>query len=138
MDEITLDEYRVMLRKPPRRRRVVLAICQGHKVTSELELAFLTAWENAGGAAFVYQHVPIQGRRFRCDFAWPDERLIVEIQGGAWSGVGHGQASGIVKDYARHNLFVMAGWRVLYYPADKLRGEALRETVAEVRQCLNT
>lgn len=133
IEEMSVEQYKAMLKKPPRRNRVVLDTCQGEDVISELELAFIQAWD---GPDFIYQHQPIPKRKFRCDFAWPERKLIVEIQGGTWKGIGHGQASGIARDYARHNTLVAHGWRVLYYGADRLRGEALRETVAEVKRCL--
>jgi very-short-patch-repair endonuclease len=52
-------------------------------------------------------------RRFRLDFAWPERRLGLEVQGGTWSGGAHGRGSGIARDYEKLNLALLQGWRVL-------------------------
>ena len=41
-----------------------------------------------------YRH----GRNWRCDFAWPDRRLIVEVEGGVYSQGRHTRPSGFTKD----------------------------------------
>lgn len=70
----------------------------------------------------------VPGRKFRADFAWPAERLLVEIQGGVWSPKsGHSGGTGITQDCERGNAAALAGWRVLRFtPAHVRKGEALR------------
>ena len=36
-------------------------------------------------------------RRFEIDWAWPDLRMGIDIQGGIWNGGKHGRPSGIVR-----------------------------------------
>ena len=50
---------------------------------------------------------------YRFDFAWPDSRLAVEIDGGQWKPGGGRHGS----DTDRHklNLAAIAGWRVMRY-----------------------
>ena len=55
----------------------------------------------------------LSDRKFRWDWAWPDKRVALEIQGGVWVHGKHGRGSGIVKDHEKMNLAVVAGWRVL-------------------------
>lgn len=52
-------------------------------------------------------------RRFRWDFAWPDAKLALEIQGGVWVSGSHGRGTGIVRDQEKLNLAAVAGWRTL-------------------------
>lgn len=59
------------------------------------------------------EYLPIPGRKFRFDFAWPELRLLVEVQGGVWNGGKHGRGSGILKDQEKLNLATLAGWRIL-------------------------
>lgn len=54
-------------------------------------------------------------RRWRFDFAWPDHRLAVELEGGVWTGGRHTRASGYIADCDKYNAAVLAGWRVLRY-----------------------
>lgn len=56
----------------------------------------------------------IPGRRFRCDFAWPAHRLVVEVQGGVWLPKGgHTGGKAQIDDMEKLNLLTLAGWRVL-------------------------
>ena len=68
------------------------------------------------------------GRKFHADFAWPADKLLVEIQGGVWSAKsGHSGGTGITRDCERGNAAALAGWRVLRFtPAHVRSGEALR------------
>ena len=52
-------------------------------------------------------------RKFRFDFAWPDARLALEVEGGVWSGGAHGRGTGIVRDMAKATLAAEEGWRII-------------------------
>lgn len=82
----------------------------------------------------VREHLYVPGRRYRADLAWPERRLLVEVQGGIWSPKsGHSGGAGITKDIERGNAATLAGWRVLRFaPAHIRNGEAVRV----VRQAL--
>jgi very-short-patch-repair endonuclease len=55
----------------------------------------------------------IPGRRFRADFAWPAERLVVEVEGGTWIGGRHSRGKGFESDCEKQCLAVLDGWRYL-------------------------
>lgn len=80
---------------------------------------------------------PIDGtRRYRWDYAWPRFRVAVEKNGGIWMQAedGHGAHSrpaNIIRDMAKNNVAVRAGWRVLYYTPQQLLAGAVAE-VAEL------
>ena len=52
-------------------------------------------------------------RQWRADYAWPDARVALEVEGGVWSRGKHGRGSGIVKDMEKGNGYAVRGWRVL-------------------------
>lgn len=52
-------------------------------------------------------------RDWRLDFAFPREKVFVEIQG---HGFGH-SGRGAIRDWQKHNALMLLGWRGLYYPA---------------------
>jgi len=53
-------------------------------------------------------------RRFRADLAWPDCKLLVEIEGGIWMKKGgHNTGSGITRDIEKGNLMTMLGYRLI-------------------------
>lgn len=65
-------------------------------------------------------------RRWRLDCAWPALKLGVEIDGGAFSGGRHTRGAGFIKDMAKHNALVLAGWRLLRFtPQQVVEGLAL-------------
>jgi very-short-patch-repair endonuclease len=52
-------------------------------------------------------------RRWRLDFAWPDVRVAVEVDGGAWVGGRHVSGQGFEEDCHKLSMAAALGWRVL-------------------------
>ena len=73
------------------------------------------------------EYKAIEGRRFRWDFAIPERRVLIEIQGSTWvANTGHTSGRGVRRDCEKLNLATEAGWRVLHFTGDMVRdGEAL-------------
>lgn len=77
------------------------------------------------------------GREFRVDFYWPQQRLIVEVDGGQFLGRGGrgshvsrtgalGHHSGSIRDYRKRALISMLGFRLLsFIPQQIHSGEAI-------------
>jgi very-short-patch-repair endonuclease len=103
-----------------------------------LENSFLTHWTLLFPQLPppVRQHKvknPKTGRDWRIDFAWPEWKLGVEIQGGAWVGGGHNTALGQARDYERQNTLTRYGWRMLFFSTPMLKDMASAvEQVAEI------
>lgn len=60
-------------------------------------------------------------RRWRFDFAWPDYRIAVEVDGGTWTRGRHLRAKGYEGDAEKLNAATALGWRVYRYTAEKIR-----------------
>lgn len=71
-------------------------------------------------------------RRWRFDFAWPDRRLAVEVEGGVWVRGRHTRGAGYLKDLEKYNRAVELGWRVLRYPPNALHLVDTYEQIARV------
>lgn len=98
---------------------------------TNLESDFYTQLQAAGLPLPIREYHAIDGRKYRWDFAWPDKRLLVELQGGTWSRTrtGHSTGSGIRRDCEKHNLAVLNGWKCLSFTADMVQdGSALQAT----------
>jgi len=66
-------------------------------------------------------------RRWRIDFAWPDEKLAVEIDGGLFTGGRHARGVGMVADMEKSNALTLGGWSLLRFtPSQVNNGEAIR------------
>jgi hypothetical protein len=51
-------------------------------------------------------------RKWRFDFAWPSDKIALEVEGGVWSGGRHTHPSGFIKDIEKYNRAAYLGWRV--------------------------
>lgn len=72
-------------------------------------------------------------RKFRLDFAWPESRVGLEVDGGVWSGGAHGRGTGIVRDQEKTNLAAGLGWRILRVTPAKLCTE---QTITYLKDAL--
>lgn len=54
-------------------------------------------------------------RKWRADFAWPDNRLLVECEGAVWTGGRHTRGGGFSRDLEKYNAAALAGWTVLRF-----------------------
>ena len=59
-------------------------------------------------------------RKWRFDFAWPDHKVAVEIEGGVWSHGRHNRATGFIEDCDKYNEATILGWRVLRFTHKQL------------------
>lgn len=74
-------------------------------------------------------------RRWRFDFAWPKERLAVEIEGGAWIAGRHVRGKGYEQDCEKYNEAALRGWRLLRFTARQVRdGTALAHILRALGQ----
>ena len=72
-----------------------------------------------------YRFDPV--RRWRLDFAFPDLKLAIEIDGGIWTQGRHTRGAGYEKDLEKHNALTLAGWRLLRFSGKAVKsGEALK------------
>ena len=68
-------------------------------------------------------------RRWRVDFAFPDFRLAVEIEGGVFmvGGSRHSRGAGYRGDLEKYNNLSIMGWRVLRFLPEQVKsGLAVR------------
>ena len=52
-------------------------------------------------------------RKWRFDFAWPDQRVALEVEGGTYTAGRHTRGSGFAADCDKHCEAQVAGWLVL-------------------------
>lgn len=78
----------------------------------------------------VREHRFHKTRQWRFDYAWPDELLALEVEGGIYghkkkdgsrSRVGaHSSVTGILRDIEKYNAAAADGWRILRVTPDQL------------------
>ena len=65
-------------------------------------------------------------RKYRFDFAWPNLKVAVEIEGGTWSGGRHTRGAGFTQDCKKYNLAAASEWLVFRFTTEMVQsGEAI-------------
>ena len=70
-------------------------------------------------------------RRWRFDFAYPEQQLAVEVEGGTWAGGRHTRGSGYEKDCEKYNEAALRGWSVLRFTGSMIKSGKAVETLKE-------
>ncbi len=71
-------------------------------------------------------------RMWRFDYAWPEHRIALEVEGGVWTQGRHTRGSGFVKDMEKYNAAAVLGWRVLRVTPEKLTTRGTEEMLRRV------
>ena len=74
----------------------------------------LAYWKSQGIPAPVPEHRFHDERKWRFDFAWPDQKVYLECDGGIWIKGGHNRGAQMKKDWEKRNNASMLGWRGIW------------------------
>lgn len=89
----------------------------------------------AGLPAPVTEHRFMSDRRFRFDYAWVEQHVALEVEGGIWTGGRHTRGSGFLRDMSKYNHAAVRGWYVVRCTPSTLR---TKETVDMLKALLKT
>ena len=73
-------------------------------------------------------------RKLRFDFAWPEHRVALEIEGGVWTGGRHTRGSGFVGDLEKYSEAAALGWRIIRVQPSEL---LTNKTTDIIRRAIN-
>ena len=59
-------------------------------------------------------------RRWRFDYALPQHKIALEVEGGVWTGGRHIRPQGFLGDIEKYNTAALMGWRVFRTTPDEL------------------
>ena len=74
------------------------------------------------------------GRKHRFDFAFPQFKVAVEIEGNAWNVKGGGKHMQD-RDLEKYNLAAILGWRIIRFSPNMLKSEP-DKCIKTVRDCI--
>lgn len=78
------------------------------------ESVLATKIQNARFQKPYFRQYPfLSGRKFRADFAFPEQMLLIEVDGGLYIQGGHSRGAARESDLERDALAMLAGWRTL-------------------------
>ena len=76
-------------------------------------------------------------RKWRFDYAIPEHKIAIEVDGGVWVNGRHNRASGYIKDLEKFNAAGSMGWTVLKFTPNELYKGAtfdlIKETVKNIK-----
>lgn len=101
---------------------------------SNLESKFAIYWRALEGQPLRQEHQFQHGRRWRFDFAHPQTRTAIEIEGGQWSGGRHTRGSGFGKDCEKYNAAALEGWTVFRLTGSMIRSDNLVPIINHIFQ----
>lgn len=70
-------------------------------------------FEDAGLPAPAPEHRFHPTRLWRFDYAWPAEKIALEVEGGIWTGGRHVSPEGFMADIEKYNAAAVLGWRII-------------------------
>lgn len=98
-----------------------------------LELALLQHIRAVGLPEPVREYPFATPRKFRADFAYPGQRLLIEVEGTTVAGGRHQQREGYANDLRKYNLAARLGWTLLRFDGEMVRNG---EAVAAIEEAL--
>jgi len=137
MKQITADG-----RSPRKEGRVFVepyGMVKADNEGSELEIELLTVLHQelpgiTYGMLREFRFNPPAIHKF--DFAWPDIKIAIEIEGGLYSGGRHTRGAGYEADLIKYNEAVLRGWIVLRFGTNHVRRER-ESSLMMIRRAFN-
>lgn len=71
-------------------------------------------------------------RRWLLDFAWADQKVGFEIEGGIWKRGRHSRGAGMQKDMAKYNRLSVLGWKLIRATPQDVKDGSIFKTIREV------
>ena len=68
---------------------------------------------SCGIPAPVAEHRFDADRRWRFDYAWPEQKVALEVEGGVWTQGRHIRPVGFIRDLEKYSEAAAQGWRLV-------------------------
>lgn len=99
-------------------------------------------WEEMFSAQLKILNTPIPvqqfkfcpDRKFSADFAWPERKILVELEGGIWrrGGGAHSHPANIIRDIEKQTLAAYHGYRVFRFWENDIKSWSAANMMKEV------
>lgn len=83
--------------------------------------AFFKIISQLTGLSFSSEYKFHPARKWRFDFAIPEYKIAIEIEGGIWLIGRHNRPISMIKDFEKYNEAAKLGWRILKYTPEQVR-----------------
>src|SRR5690606_38285314 len=111
MTRYSIAEYRKMVKATKPKGRSKRPKVKGEKVPHEFEAKLARELKTLKiGLEQEFEFHP--KRKWRADFRLIDKKILVEVEGGIWSGGRHTRGKGYLGDMEKYNAATMMGFQV--------------------------
>lgn len=93
---------------------------KGEKVPNEFEAKLATELKTLK-IDFEQEFEFHQARKWRADFHLIDKKILVEVEGGIWSGGRHTRGKGYLGDMEKYNAATMMGFQVIRFSTEQVK-----------------
>ncbi|WP_034684592.1 DUF559 domain-containing protein [Acinetobacter sp. 1294596] len=127
MTSISVAEYRKLYgTKTPKKAKRQNKV-KGERVTSEGE-AKLASDLKALRISFEQEYKFHPKRQWRADFHITGTKILVEVEGGIWTGGRHTRGKGFIHDIEKYNAATVLGYQILRFSTEQVKsGLAVRQ-----------
>ncbi len=127
MTSMSLAEYHKLYGTKKRAKAKRQSKVKGEKAVSEGE-AKLASDLKALKIGFVQEFSFHPERQWRADFHITGTKILVEVEGGIWTGGRHTRGKGFIHDMEKYNAATVLGYQVLRFSTEQVKsGLAVRQ-----------
>ena len=132
MSSISVEEYRKQFGGGRKTSAKTKRPKRGGKVESEGE-SLLSLQLKALKIAFEREFKFCQDRKWRADFHLVGKMILIEVEGGIWSGGRHTRGKGYLGDMEKYNSATALGYSVYRYSTEQVKsGMAIKEILKRI------
>ena len=127
MTSYSIAEYKRMIGAPKSKRSSKRPKVKSQKVPNEFE-AKLALELKALKLDFEQEFKFHQSRKWRADFHLKGRMILIEVEGGIWSGGRHTRGKGYIGDMQKYNAATMLGYQVIRFSTEQVKsGKAIEQ-----------
>ena len=127
MTSYSIAEYKKMVKATRPKGRSKRPKVKGEKVPNEFETK-LARELKALKINFEQEFEFHPKRKWRADFHLVGKKILVEVEGGIWSGGRHTRGKGYIGDMEKYNAATMMGFQVIRFSTDQVKsGHAIQQ-----------
>jgi very-short-patch-repair endonuclease len=98
-------------------------------------MVFVAYVKQETGVKLVKEYKFHPKRRWKFDYACPERKIAIEVEGGVWNNGRHTRGKGFIGDIEKYNNASVMGWTLIRVTPDTL---LTNETIEFVRQAVDS
>lgn len=120
MTSYSIAEYKKMVKATRPKGRSKRPKVKGEKIPNEFEAKLAREFKTLK-IDFEQEFKFHPERKWKADFHLIDKKILVEVEGGIWSGGRHTRGKGYIGDMEKYNAATMMGYQVIRFSTDQVK-----------------